>query len=124
MAGFQALARPTFNETGFTIISLLRKTNKADFCIYWRYKSFLNGTFHNDTLQNSMLQNGTALQISTVTKWYLVIKLYMLQNGMLQNSTVTKQYSAKRYTDIMVSFIQSQSTGFHNPWIGWALSLT
>jgi hypothetical protein len=36
VARFQVLARPKYNETGFTIISWLGKTNESDFCIYWR----------------------------------------------------------------------------------------
>jgi hypothetical protein len=70
---------------------------------------FLNSALHNGTLQNgklkndTALQNGTALQNSTVTKLYIIIKRYMLQNGTLQNITLTKR--GKRYIDIMVGYI-------------------
>jgi hypothetical protein len=49
---------------------------------------------------NGTLQNGTALQNGTGSKWYIVVNRYMLKNGTLQNGTVTK-----RYTDILVCYI-------------------
>ncbi len=78
-----------------------------------------NGKFKNDTA----LQNGTALRNSTVTKLYIIIKRYMLQNGTLQNITLTKRYSTKRYIDIMVGYIcivhySHNQQGFTNPRIG------
>ncbi len=41
-----------------------------------------NGTLQNGTLQNSTLQNITTLQNNTDTKWYIVLKWYMLQNNL------------------------------------------
>jgi hypothetical protein len=44
-----------------------------------------NGSYQNGTLQSCKLQNSTALQNGTDTKRYKVLKLYILQNDLLQN---------------------------------------
>jgi hypothetical protein len=43
-----------------------------------------NSTLPNGTIKNSMLQNRTALQNNTVTKRYIVMQWYILQNSTLQ----------------------------------------
>jgi hypothetical protein len=101
-----------------------------------------NGTFPNGTLQNGMLQNGSlqngtvqscklqnsaALQNSTDTKRYKVLKRYMLQNDLLQKWYCYKTVHYKN-TDIIVGYIPAHYShnqqGSTNPRIDWALSLT
>jgi hypothetical protein len=82
-----------------------------------------NVTLQNDTLHNSTLQNSTALQNNTDTKWYIVLKWYMLQNNLLQNVQL-RRYITKQNTNIMVGYkiahYSHKQQGSTNPRIYWA----
>jgi hypothetical protein len=65
-----------------------------------------NGSLQNGMLQSCKLQNSTALKNGTDTKWYKVLKHYMLQNDLLQkwNCYKTVHYKIRSQTLWLVTY--------------------